>query len=107
MSTILSGIFQQDNIRPHISAMTRQAVKSVTTLVTRMPPRIFSITACLGYMGRRLHSCNCLRSTEDELPTQVAQAWRDHIPKDIQTLIDSLPEKIQESVRPRGWHISY
>lgn len=102
--------FQQDNARPHVAQNVLESLATHAIPVLPWParsPDLSPIEHVWDMIGRRLTRLPQPPATEDDLWRGIQAAWADIPQATIQTLIRSMPRRIEAVLRARGGYTRY
>lgn len=100
-------LFQQDNARPHVARHTLNSLNGIDILPwPAASPDLSPIEHVWAAIGRVVHRAPQPHTVE-ELRAAVDSAWQAISQETINSLIDSMPRRLEACIAARGGHIAY
>ncbi|KAJ4450220.1 hypothetical protein ANN_01627 [Periplaneta americana] len=104
MARFPSGLFQQDNARPHTARVSQECLCNVVTLP--WPARSLDLSPIehvWDHLGRQLQQPRSLQDIEN----QLQKIWTDMPQDTIRNLHASMPARITACIQTRGGQTGY
>lgn len=110
LQELVNPIFQQDNARPHTARVTIEFMNNANIDLLPWPsrsPDLSPIEHVWDMVGRRVNNLQPPPNSIEILQQRILEVW-DSIPQaTIDALISSMPNRVAECVRSRGWPTHY
>jgi transposase len=103
-------IFQQDNASCHSSRATQEYLREVQLNVLPWPvmsPDLNPIEHVWAQLKKRLSYQRFTIKTKQDLKAAIAHIWEQFPPEAVQTLISSMPSRLEAVRKARGGHTKY
>lgn len=103
-------IFMDDNARPHVARIVNDYLHDVDIARMNWParsPDLNPIEHVWDHMGRTIRQHEVPRRTLQELQNELNVIWNNMDQGYVQTLIESMPRRMQAVIRARGGHTRY